>query len=510
MASDLGTFFSSALGNSMTKLIEDPHGNFTATSDGTTLIHELHLRYKHPIISLLLEAGDVQGRMHGDLAKMTIVLACNLVIGALSLMDQGVHPTNVKNGFYRSSQQVMQQIAQMKRINSIVVSAVQSELEAFLALRLSPAVARHLANLVGRPFAEFLHRNIQKLAQGSIDSVMVDLLDEIGMLIHPGGQIVDSFIFPGTGIIKDPVSWKEIWTALDLSRVENIRVAFVTGELYLDKKRIDSMDVKCTSTDGHQLFKEGLEQVWINKAPKLLQKKVNVLVTEKGIDDALISALQASIPPVLIFKRTKIDEMKRMARYLGGNLVYDIDHLEDSDLGYAKTMHAQQIRNDMGFFFVNEESPSFYTLVIRGAFYDICDAVKQNLTSAMRSMLSSVHGGILNDFPYMLTKIVKDSRGVKDPSMQGKAALAMDVFLDAMDSLPRSMAINQGFDPYDTAVTSTFVGLNVPVDAVKSMIEIATSIATSLIGVDALFVNKEGWQKRIGKNPTPASRQEKS
>lgn len=497
IATEIGEFFGSALGNGMSKLVEDPHGNFTVTSDGTTLINELHLRYKQPIASLLLEAGDCQGKNHGDLSKGTIVLACNLVLAGLELMQQGVHPNIVKHGFNTALRVVLDGLSGLKQEISLDVKSITERLRGFLEQKLSKPAALHMASIAAEPLLAFVQRMIRDdcWIRLTVNELMAKLLDEIVMIIHTGGQITDSFLIRGASINKEPLFWKERWNEVNITRLSNLRIALVSGELYLNKKVLDRVQLSVNSVEAQRQFREGLDDAWGERAKKLVNTGANVMITEKGIDDSLVSALQAGTTPVLVFRRAKLDEMKRVAKHVHATIVNDVNNLESRDLGYANFIRLQPMRKDVAFVFVNKSELWNYELVITGSIYEICDAVKHHLMSALKSQLRAIHGGIIDEYPFILKEIVKKSRDSIYNIPGNKNILACNTFLDAMEVFARRVAINDGDDYLDVydVINSKY---SIPVESVASMIEIATATATKLLGVDGLLINKIGWEKR--------------
>ncbi|HME54257.1 MAG TPA: TCP-1/cpn60 chaperonin family protein [Candidatus Lokiarchaeia archaeon] len=502
IATELGEFFGSTLGNGMVKLVEDPQGNFNVTSDGTTLINELHLRYRHPIASLLLEAGDCQGKNHGDLTKGTIVLACSLVIAGLELMEQGLHPNVVKQGFNTALRVVLDNLDRLKQDFSLDADSIKENMSAFLAQKLSKPAARHLGSITADPLLTFVQRMIRDgdWTRLSIDELMAKLLDEIVMIIHTEGQITDSFVMNGASISKKPLSWKERWNDVTITRLHNLRIAMLSGELYLDKKKLDHVQLSVNSIETQSQFRAGLEDAWIEKARALVSMGVNVLITEKGIDDALVSAVQVGKMPVLIFRRAKMEEMKRVAKHVHATIVNDITSLEAIDLGHADFIRPQPMRKDIAFVFVNKSEPRHLELVITGSIYSICDAVKHHVTSALKTQIRAIHGGMIDGYPIVLEDIAKNSRVEIHGHPGSKSNLACNAFLDAMEGVARRAAINEGKDYIEVGEFTRSMH-SIPVESVASMIDIATITACKLLGVDGLVINEIGWKKRTGTQP---------
>ncbi|MEX2757466.1 MAG: TCP-1/cpn60 chaperonin family protein, partial [Candidatus Sigynarchaeota archaeon] len=142
ICTELGEFFGSTIGNGMSKLVEDPHGNYVVVTDGETLVRELHLRYKHPILSILLEAGYEQGRQCGDLVKATMFLCCRFVIAGLGLVGQGIHANLVSEGFSSALRAMLAKIKLLVQEVAMDLKLVNACIADYLSSRLSLAVSR--------------------------------------------------------------------------------------------------------------------------------------------------------------------------------------------------------------------------------------------------------------------------------------------------------------------------------------------------------------------------------
>ncbi len=494
----LGEFFGSTLGNGMSKLVEDPHGNYVVASDGETLVRELHLRYKHPVVASLLEAGAEQGQQCGDLVKATVLLTCRLVLAGLDLMGQGIHANLVREGFSSASRAMIARTRAAAQPAAIDHGAVDARIAGFLAHRLSPSGSKHLASLVAGPLTRHLTRFEPRGADRGRS--ISDFLDRLGIIIDPGGNIADSFAVHGAGIVKDPLHWQTAWEARSIEQLDGVKIAMVSGELYFDKKkRGESISVTLRATD-QPTFTDGLDAIWAGKARVLASKGIRVLITEKGIDDALVSALSASNPPILVFRRAKLEEMKRVARHLGAFIAHDIDNLSDADVGHAASIKTIAARGNTCFVFRNERDPDQSTLVIRGSMYDVCDAAKHHVIGAIGHCIDAAIGGIVPGFPWILDDITKAARLGEKAAIPPWAVLAREAFFHEVVRLPRTVQANQGLDPLVSPL-HRLPGYPTTARSVERMLETAALTSMQLLRVDALFVNPAGWRKRTGQKP---------
>ncbi len=495
ICTELGEFFGSTLGNGMSKLIEDPHGNYVVAGDGATLVRELHLRYKHPVVDSLLEAGDEQGRQCGDLVKTTVALSCRLVLAGLGLMGQGTHVNHIREGYSSAMRAMVATARNTVQRAPMDVEDIDARISGFLAQRLSYVVSRHIASIVSGQLARYL----AKLDPRNADrfQAISTFLDTLGIVINPGGNIADSFTVQGAGIVKDPLHWQTAWSMESIGHLVKFKIAMVSGELYFDKKKRGENLSTVLQTNGQASFKEGIDAIWARKALVLASKGIRVLITERGIDDALVSALNALDSPVLVFRRAKPEEMKRVARHVGAFIAHDLDTLDDADVGHADSIEVVRARGDTCFVFRNESDPDHRTLVIRGSIYDVCDAVKHHVIGAIGYCIDAAIGGIIPGFPWILADLAMAARKHKALEIPTRTMLVREAFYQVIEGLPHTMQANQGLDPLAPPRPGVS-GHPVTARSVEHMLATAVSTAIQLLRVDALLVSPAGWQKRTG------------
>ena len=320
------------------------------------------------------------------------------------------------------------------------------------------------------------------------------------MVIDPGGNIADSFIVQGAGIVKDPLHWQTTLERRSIDQLDGVKIAMVAGELYFDKKKQGegiSITLQASDQPG---FKDGFEAIWARKAGVLASKGVRVLITEKGIDDALVSALATLDPPVLVFRRAKLDVMKVVARHVGAFIAHDIDTLSDADIGHARSIKTLDARGETCFVFQNERDPDHNTLVIRGSMYDVCDAVKHHVIGAIGHFIDAALGGIITGFPWILDDAARSARRCENVKISPRAMLAREAFLHEVEWLPRVIQANQGLDPLAPPKAGE-TGHQVSARSVERMLLMAATTAIQLLRVDELIANPAGWQKRTGQKP---------
>jgi thermosome subunit len=84
----------------MDKLLIDAFGDVTITGDGATILKEMEVQ--HPAAKLLVEVAKAQDAEVGDGTTTVVVLAGKLLEQAEMLLDEGIHPTIIIDGFKKA------------------------------------------------------------------------------------------------------------------------------------------------------------------------------------------------------------------------------------------------------------------------------------------------------------------------------------------------------------------------------------------------------------------------
>src|ERR1035438_1824590 len=97
----------------MDKMLVDSLGDVTITNDGATMLKEIDVQ--HPAAKMLVEVSKATDNEVGDGTTSAVILAGALLEKAETLIDKGVHPTVVVDGYMKAlekAEQVLDKIAE--------------------------------------------------------------------------------------------------------------------------------------------------------------------------------------------------------------------------------------------------------------------------------------------------------------------------------------------------------------------------------------------------------------
>jgi len=259
----------SALGpKGMDKMLVDSIGGVTVTSDGRTILDEMEI--EHPAAKMMVEVAKTQDEEVGDGTTTAVIIAGELLAKAEDLIDKGVHPTIIIDGYRKAADEALETLER-------IAIPVKPKDKAFLKKVAMTAMASKLVAENREPLAEIASSAILSVAQEVESQYRVDL-DDIMMEKKPGDSLTD------TRIIKGIILNKEVVHPGMPKRVENAKIALLSSALEVKKTEFDAK-INIESPEQMEAFLHQEENMLKTMVNKIAEKGANVLVCQKGIDD---------------------------------------------------------------------------------------------------------------------------------------------------------------------------------------------------------------------------------
>src|SRR5271157_3187895 len=90
----------------MDKMLVDSLGDVTITNDGATMLKEIDVQ--HPAAKMLVEVSKATDNEVGDGTTSAVILAGALLEKAEELIDKGVHPTVIVEGYNKAARKAVE------------------------------------------------------------------------------------------------------------------------------------------------------------------------------------------------------------------------------------------------------------------------------------------------------------------------------------------------------------------------------------------------------------------
>jgi T-complex protein 1 subunit epsilon len=417
----------------MDKILVSPDGEVTITNDGATILEKMYV--EHEIAKLLVELAKSQDDEIGDGTTGVVVLAGALLEHAEQLLDRGIHPIRIADGYERASQIAIENLEKIS--DSFVVDPNNRE----------PLIETAMTTL-GSKIVNRCHRQLAEVAVDAVLSVAdfekKDVNFElIKIQTKEGGRLDDTMLVKGVIVDKDmshPQMPKEI---------RNAKIAILTCAFEPPKpKTKHKLDVSSVE-DYHKLrtyekekFTEMIQQVKASGA--------NLAICQWGFDDeANHLLLQNELPAV---RWVGGPEIELIAIATGGRIVPRFSELTPAKLGSAGLVKELTFGTTKDRMLVIEQCKNSraVTVFIRGGNKMIVDEAKRSIHDALcviRNLVRDnriVYGGGAAEISCSLAV---SAEADKVASIE---QYAMHAFADAMENIPNALAENSGLNPIET------------------------------------------------------------
>src|SRR5438093_4381192 len=417
----------------MDKMLVDSFGDVTITNDGATILDEMEVQ--HPAAKMMVEVAKTQDDEVGDGTTTSVVVAGELLKKAEELIDQGVHPTVIVDGYREASNRALEVL------NQIAIK-IESNDRAMLRKIAEVSLASKILAEDKEAMAELAVNAILQVAEKTPDGYKVDI-DDVKVEKKPGESLTD------TALIKGIVLDKEIVHPGMPKRVEDAKIALVDAPLEVQKTEFDAK-INIENPEQMKAFLDEEEKMLKEMTDKISNSGANVLLCEKGIDDVAQHYLAKK--GILAVRRVKQSDMEKLVKATGGKVVSNVNDLRPEDLGFAKLVEERKVADDKMTFVEGSKNPKAVTILVRGGSERLVDEAER----AIHDALCVVRDVVLD--PRVVggggAPEAEVARRLREHAqkLSGREQLAVIAFGEALETLPTALAENAGLDPIDILV----------------------------------------------------------
>jgi len=422
----------SSLGpNGMDKILVSPDGEVTTTNDGATILDKMDV--DHQVAKLLVELSKSQDDEIGDGTTGVVVLAGALLEQAEPLLDRGIHPIRIADGYDKACQ------VALKTLENIAEDFPISDKD-MLKRTARTTLGSKIVNRCHDQFAEIAVEAVLAVADMEKKDVNFEL---IKMLPKVGGKLDDTMLIKGVVVDKDfshPQMPKE---------VKDAKLAILTCPFEPPKPKTNhKLDVTCV-----QDYKE-LQSYEREKFEQMIKQVkdtgANLAICQWGFDDeANHLLLQNNLPAV---RWVGGPEIELIAIATGGRIVPRFQELTAAKLGTAGIVREIDLGTTKERMLVIKEcqNTKAVTCFIRGSNRMVVDEAKRSLHDAIcvvRNLIRDsriVYGG---GAPEVACALAVSDEADNTASLD---QWGMRAFASALESVPMALAENSGMPPVET------------------------------------------------------------
>lgn len=467
------------------KMLTDAGGRVTITNDGATILRNVN--WVSPIAKKIVEVARTQEEQCYDGTTTAIILTAELLKKAQLLLDSGVHPTSIIEGYRKAAEKGKESLDKM---------TVDPDEEMLLSIAKTAMTGKS---------AEGERDHLAKLC---LEVIEASRPEAVHIMTRTGAPISDSF--SPNGIV---VGRQKIHSSMP-TKLTHVKVAIIDGGLELEGFG-QGVNLNLASYSESVEYQKGRKDALKAMADHLIELEANLVLVTKNIDPWIAEYLARN--NVLAARRCAASNLEAIAQATNGLIVSGYEDLEAEDLGTAGSLE-EVIQEGQPPYMLLHDTPNndAASLVICAPTEEVANEIRRAMDDAMGVVwVAKNEGSIVPGGGAPQVEMAQRLRTYAD-SVGGRESLAVSHFAEALEVVPRTLAENAGLSPIDTLMelrkahskgkNQSVYGLNVytgevvdmlaegviePEKVVKQAMESATETAVMVLRIDDIISAKE-------------------
>ena len=414
----------------MDKMLVSRDGDVTITNDGATIVQKMEVQ--NQIARLIVELSQSQDDEIGDGTTGVVVLAGALLEQAEILLDRGIHPVKIADGYDHACELG---VAHLEKISENLGEG--QELRDVLTKTAMTTLSSKIVNKYKRRMADIAVEAVMSVATLERKDVNFDLIKVEGKV---GGTLEDTELIRGIIVDKD-MSHPQM-----PKTVKDAKMAILTCPFEPPKPKTKHK-IDITSVEAYNALYEAEQKYFRDMVKMVKDSGANLVICQWGFDDeANHLLLQNKLPAVRWVGGV---ELELIAIATGGRIVPRFEELTEAKLGRAGLVRERAFGTTADRMLVIEECSNSraVTVFVRGGNAMVVEEGKRSLHDAMcvvRNLIKDnrvVFGGGAAEIACSVAVAEAADK------VAGIEQYAIRAFADALDDIPMALAENAGLSP---------------------------------------------------------------
>eukprot|EP00271_Cylindrocystis_brebissonii_P015729 TRINITY_DN38713_c0_g1_i1.p1 TRINITY_DN38713_c0_g1~~TRINITY_DN38713_c0_g1_i1.p1 ORF type:complete len:537 (+),score=146.67 TRINITY_DN38713_c0_g1_i1:217-1827(+) len=417
----------------MDKMLQSGDGDVTISNDGATILEQMEV--EHQVAKLMVDLSKSQDYEVGDGTTGVVVTAGALLEQAETLLERGIHPIRIAEGYEMASKVAVAHLDQIAQKFEFDIDNFEPLVQTCMTTLSSKIIGR-----CKRMFAEIAVKSVLSVADLDRKDVNLDLIKVEGKV---GGKLEDSELV--TGIVVD----KDMSHPQMPKRIEDAKIAILTCPFEPPKPKTKH-NLTINSVEKFEALREAEKQYFDDMVQKCKESGATLVICQWGFDDEANHLLMKRELPAVRWVGGV--ELELIAIATGGRIVPRFQELTPEKLGRASLVREKSFgtTKERMLYIEGCANSKAVTVFLRGGNKMMIEETKRSLHDALcvaRNLIrnnSIVYGGGSAE---IACSLAVEAAADKVPGVE---QYAMRAFADALDAVPMALAENSGLQPIDT------------------------------------------------------------
>jgi thermosome len=443
----------------MDKMLVNSAGQVTITNDGATILDEMDI--KHPAAKMVVEVARTQDDKVGDGTTSAAILTGELLSKAEELLDMNVHSTTITAGYalaVNKSHEILKGLA----------SDISGDDEDTLINIAGTALTGKGAESSKDILSPLVVRAVKSIVKTGVDGKDTVDIKDIQIERRVEGEMEDTELVEG--LIIDRTRTHQSMP----KRVINPKIAILATPIEVRSMEFKS-EISLTGVTQRRAFIDREEQMIKEVVDKVINSGANAVFCKKGVDELARHYLAKA--GLFVIHRVNFKQLKKLAECTNGHIVTNLDELNPDDLGTAGVVEEVMVGNGEMIFIRDCPNKKTISIILRGG----TEQVVNNLARAMNDAFMVV-GVVLEDGRVVAgggSPEIELALRLREyaASLKGREQLAVNMFAEAIEVIPKTLAETSGLDHIDKIVElksrheagEKYAGLNVFTNEIEDM-----------------------------------------
>lgn len=411
------------------KMFIDILGEMIVTKDGATFLRKIDV--EHPAAKVIIEASNAVDNAVGDGTTSVVVLAGALVEKAEDLLEMGISPAVISDGYHNALQMAIGIIRKVARNST----------------NYDRKIMKYLVDTCVRSKAVSHFTEEMK-----IPSLVVDGICRVADFSKNYLDVDDIKIEEKIGISSDMqlVLGTVIDKTIDESSmpriIENAQILLLDNDIQDERTKTDA-EIRISDPTEVTHFLDNKTRNLVEKIQWVIKSGANVIFSRGGIDPLALNHFAKN--RILTVRRVKENDLSWLAKATGAKVVKDLDTISSTDFGYAAKVYEKMVCDDKMVFVDGCSNPKSITFLLRANSKKILDEFHRTVLDSIYVLRNFIMepkivpgGGAVEAF---IAQLIKDRSNL----ISGKEQIVIQKFAEALEEIPLTIAKNAGMNTID-------------------------------------------------------------